>query len=289
MADDRLEHAFALFDAALARPEADRGAFLSSECGDDPRLREEVESLLAAHGDAPGFLSGHRPRIGEEVDQSRPSSPILMRGMRLGVFEVESLVGAGGMGEVYRARDTRLDRHVAIKVLSPGAAIDPRARVRFAYEARAIARLSHPRICALHEMGHDNGVDFLVMEYLDGETLAARLHRGPLPLAEAVRTAVEIGEALAAAHAQSIVHRDLKPGNVMLTKSGAKLLDFGLARLRAPAGGGPSTSAGAVTGITKTMPGLIMGTLPYMAPEQLDARDVDARADIFAFGAVLYE
>ncbi len=289
MAADRLEHAFALFDAALARPEADRGAFLSSECGDDSRLREEVESLLAAHGDAHGFLSGHRPRTGEEVDQSRPFSPILMPGMRLGVFEVESLVGAGGMGEVYRARDTRLDRHVAIKVLSPDAAIDPRARVRFAYEARAIARLSHPRICALHEMGHDNGVDFLVMEYLDGETLAARLHRGPLPLAEAVRTAVEIGEALAAAHAQSIVHRDLKPGNVMLTKSGAKLLDFGLARLRAPAGGGPSTSAGAVTGITQTMPGLIMGTLPYMAPEQLDARDVDARADIFAFGTVLYE
>src|SRR5258706_4097978 len=289
MAADRLEHAFALFDAALARPEADRGAFLSSECGDDTHLRQEVESLLAAHDDAHGFLSGHRPRTGEEVDQSRPFSPILMPGMRLGVFEVESLVGAGGMGEVYRARDTRLDRHVAIKVLSPDAAIDPRARVRFAYEARAIARLSHPRICALHEMGHDNGVDFLVMEYLDGETLAARLHRGPLPLAEAVRTAVEIGEALAAAHAQRIVHRDLKPGNVMLTKSGAKLLDFGLARLRAPAGGGPSTSAGAVTGITQTMPGLIMGTLPYMAPEQLDARDVDARADIFAFGTVLYE
>jgi eukaryotic-like serine/threonine-protein kinase len=289
MAADRLEHAFALFDAALARPEADRGAFLSSECGDDARLREEVESLLAAHGDAHGFLSGHRPRTGEEVDESKPVSPTLMSGMRLGVFEIESLVGAGGMGEVYRARDTRLDRHVAIKVLSPDAAIDPRARVRFTYEARAIARLSHPRICALHEMGHDNGVDFLVMEYLEGETLTARLRRGPLPLPEAVRTAIEIGEALAAAHAQSIVHRDLKPSNVMLTKTGAKLLDFGLARLRAPAGGGPSTSAGGVTGITQTMPGLIMGTLPYMAPEQLDARDVDARADIFAFGAVLYE
>ncbi len=288
MAADRLEHAFALFDAALARPEADRGAFLSSECGDDPRLREEVESLLAAHGDAHGFLSGHRPRTGEEVNQSGPVSPTLSRGTRLGVFEVESFVGAGGMGEVYRARDTRLDRHVAIKVLGPAAATDPRARVRFAYEARAIARLSHPRICAVHEMGHHDGVDFLVMEYLEGETLAARLRRGPLLLAEAVRTAVEIGEALAAAHAQSIVHRDLKPSNVMLTKSGAKLLDFGLARLRAPAGGGSPTPAGAVTG-AQTMPGLIMGTLPYMAPEQLDARDVDERADIFAFGTVLYE
>ena len=246
MAADRWEHVFALFDAALARPEADRAAFLSDECGDDAGLRQEVESLLAAHGDAEGFLSGRPLRAGEAmVDQSGPASPILTRGMRLGVFEVESFVGAGGMGEVYRARDTRLDRHVAIKVLSPDAATDPRGRVRFAYEARAIARLSHPRICALHDMGHHDGVDFLVMEYLDGETLAARLRRGPLPLAEAVRTAIEIGEALAAAHAQGIVHRDLKPSNVMLTTSGAKLLDFGLARLRAPAGSGPSTASGA--------------------------------------------
>jgi len=288
MAADRWEHVFALFDAALARPEADRGAFLSSECGDDAHLRQEVESLLAAHGDAHGFLSGRRLRNGADVDQSGPASPILMPGMRLGVFEVESFVGAGGMGEVYRARDTRLDRLVAIKVLSPDAATDPRARVRFAYEARAIARLSHPRICALHDMGHHDGVDFLVMEYLDGETLAARLRRGPLPLGEAMHAAVEIGEALAAAHAQGIVHRDLKPSNVMLTKGGAKLLDFGLARLRPPAGADPSRPAGASTG-TQTMPGLIMGTLPYMAPEQLEARDVDARADIFAFGTVLYE
>jgi eukaryotic-like serine/threonine-protein kinase len=289
MAPDQWEHAFALFDAALARPEAERAAFLSSECSDDADLRQEVESLLAAHGDAQGFLSGRPLRTGEvDVDPSGPAAHILTRGMRLGVFEVESLVGAGGMGEVYRARDTRLDRHVAIKVLSPDAATDPRSRVRFAYEARAIARLSHPRICALHEMGHHEGVDFLVMEYLDGETLAARLRRGPLPLAEAVRTAVEIGEALVAAHAQGIVHRDLKPSNVMLTKSGAKLLDFGLARLRAPAGAGPSTPAGAGTG-TQTVPGLVVGTLRYMAPEQLEAKEVDARADIFAFGAVLYE
>src|SRR5258706_7485988 len=264
MAADRLEHAFALFDAALARPEADRGAFLSSECGDDPRLREEVESLLAAHGDAHGFLSGHRPRTGEEVNQSGPVSPTLSRGTRLGVFEVESFVGAGGMGEVYRARDTRLDRHVAIKVLGPAAATDPRARVRFAYEARAIARLSHPRICAVHEMGHHDGVDFLVMEYLEGETLAARLRRGPLLLAEAVRTAVEIGEALAAAHAQSIVHRDLKPSTAMLTKSAARRTVFGLVRVRAPAGGGSPTPAGAGTR-APTMTGIILGPLPDLA------------------------
>src|SRR5438445_6548760 len=166
MAGDRWEHVFALFDAALARPEAERGAFLSRECGDDTRLRQEVQSLLEAHGGAEGFLSGGPRRASEaDVDPSGPASPMLKHGMRLGIFEVESFVGAGGIGEVYKARDTQLDRHVAIKVLSPDAATDPRARVRFAYEARAIARLSHPRICALHDMGHHDGVDFLVLAY----------------------------------------------------------------------------------------------------------------------------
>ena len=250
---------------------------------------QEVESLLAAHGDSEGFLSGRPARTGAaNVDQSGPAPPSLTRGMRLGVFDVESFVGAGGMGEVYRARDTRLDRHVAIKVLSPDAATDPRGRARFAHEARAIARLSHPRICALHEMGHQDGVDFLVMEYLEGETLAARLRKGPMPLTQALRTAVEIAEALAAAHAQGIVHRDLKPSNVMLTAGGAKLLDFGLARLRAPAGSASSPASRAFPS-SQTAPGLIAGTLPYMAPEQLEGNEVDARADIFAFGAVLYE
>ena len=289
MTSDRWEHIFTIFDAALARPEAERGAFLSDQCGEDGPLRQEVESLLAAHGDADGFLSGRPARAGAAtVDQSEPAPPSLTRGMRLGVFDIETFVGAGGMGEVYKARDTRLDRLVAIKVLSPDAADDPRSRARFAYEARAIARLSHPRICSLHEMGHHDGVDFLVMEYLEGETLAARLRKGPMPLTQALRAAVEIAEALAAAHAQGIVHRDLKPTNVMLTAGGAKLLDFGLARLRAPAGSGPSPASRAFPS-SQTAPGLIVGTLPYMAPEQLEGNEVDARADIFAFGAVLYE
>jgi Tol biopolymer transport system component len=173
-------------------------------------------------------------------------------------------------------------------VLSPDAATDPRGRARFAHEARAIARLSHPRICALHEMGHQDGVDFLVMEYLEGETLGARLRKGPMPLTQALRTAVEIAEALAAAHAQGVVHRDLKPSNVMLTAGGAKLLDFGLARLRVPSVSGLSPASPAFFS-SHTAPGLIAGTLPYMAPEQLEGNEVDARADIFAFGAVLYE
>jgi len=289
MTSDRWEHIFTLFDAALARPETERAAFLTDQCREDAHLRQEVESLLSAHGDAEGFLSGRPARaVAANVDQSQPAPPSLTRGMRLGVFDIESIVGSGGMGEVYRARDTRLDRLVAIKVLSPEAATDPRGRARFAHEARAIARLSHPRICALHEMGHHDGVDFLVMEYLDGETLGARLRKGPMPLTQVLRTAVEIAEALAAAHAQGIVHRDLKPSNVMLTAGGAKLLDFGLARLRDPTVSGLSPASPAFFS-SHTAPGLIAGTLPYMAPEQLEGKDVDARADIFAFGAVLYE
>ena len=238
------ERIFTLFDAALARPEDERAAFLSDQCGENVPLRQEVESLLAAHGDAKGFLSGRPVRAGAAtVDRSAPVPPSLTRGMRLGVFDVESFVGAGGMGEVYKARDTRLDRNVAIKVLSPDAASDPRGRARFAYEARAIARLSHPHICSLYEMGNQDGADFLVMEYLEGETLAARLRKGKMPLTTALRTAVEIAAALAAAHAQGVVHRDLKPGNVMLTAGGAKLLDFGLARLRDPAGSGLSPAS----------------------------------------------
>ncbi len=289
MTSDRWEHIFSLFDAALARPETERAAFLTDQCREDAHLRQEVESLLAAHDDSEGFLSGRPSLVGAaSVDQSGPAPPSLTRGMRLGVFDIESFVGAGGMGEVYKARDTRLDRHVAIKVLLPDAATDPRGRARFAYEARAIARLSHPRICSIHEMGHQDGFDFLVMEYLEGETLAARLRKGPMPLAQALRTAVEIAEALAAAHAQGIVHRDLKPSNVMLTAGGAKLLDFGLARLRAPAVSGLPPASGALPS-SQTAEGLIAGTLPYMAPEQLEGKEVDARADLFAFGAVLYE
>jgi eukaryotic-like serine/threonine-protein kinase len=289
MAADRWEHAFALFDAALGRPEPERDSFLARECGADDRLRDDVQSLLAAHGEAEGFLSNRPHRTGEPTgEHSGPSTPTLTPGRRLGVFEIERFLGAGGMGEVYSARDTHLDRRVAIKVLSSEAATDPRGRARFVYEARAIARLSHPRICALHDMGHHDGIDFLVMEYLEGESLAARLRKGPMPIAHALRTATEIAEALTAAHTQGIVHRDLKPANIMLTEGGAKLLDFGLARLRASEASGLS-SAGETFSVSQTAPGIVVGTLRYMAPEQLEGKEVDARADIFAFGAVLYE
>ena len=207
-----------------------------------------------------------------------PLSP----GTRLGPYQVANPLGAGGMGEVYAARDTRLERSVAIKVLPREFSDDAGRRARFEREAAAIASLSHPNICTLHDVGQQDGTMFLVMEKLDGATLAARLADGPMPPAEAIAFAIQIAEGLAFAHRAGVVHRDLKPANVMLTKTGAKLLDFGLAKVASGVAEHPTATA-------LTFHGEILGTLPYMAPEQLQGNDVDARADIFAFGAMLHE
>ena len=188
------------------------------------------------------------------------------------------------MGDVYKAVDTRLDRAVAIKTLTIHSAVDPQAHQRFEREARAVGALSHPHICALYDVGSQDGVDFLVMEYLEGETLAARLSRGPIPLDQALACASQVASALDRAHRAGIVHRDLKPGNIMLTKSGAKLLDFGLARTAHGVGLGGERSESDLTA-----PGVILGTARYMAPEQLEGKEADARTDLFAFGSVLYE
>jgi serine/threonine protein kinase/Tol biopolymer transport system component len=209
-------------------------------------------------------------------------------GAKLGPYEVISAIGAGGMGEVYKARDTRLSRTVAIKVLPERVAADPERKQRFNREARAIAALNHPNICVVHDIGEDNGTHYLVMEYVEGETLTQRLEKGALPLDEAIEYAIEIADALHKAHQQGIVHRDIKPGNIMITKSGSKLLDFGLAKL-APAVASSEATAGNIAAPELTAQGVIMGTLQYMAPEQIEGEDVDARADIFAFGSVLYE
>ncbi len=208
---------------------------------------------------------------------------------RLGPYEILAPLGAGGMGEVYRARDTRLDRTVAIKVLPSHLSRDPAFRQRFEREARAISSLSHPNICTLHDIGNQDGVDFLVMEHLEGETLAARLRQGPLGTGEAIRCAVQVADALDKAHRQGVVHRDLKPGNIMLTKSGSKLLDFGLAKHMAPSAGPPGMTASHTVTTPLTTQGAIVGTFQYMAPEQLEGKETDARSDLFAFGAVLYE
>src|SRR5215469_6681392 len=222
----------------------------------------------------------------------------LTSGTKLGPYEIQSPLGAGGMGEVYRARDTRLDRTVAIKVLASHLSSSPELKQRMEREARAISALNHPNICHLYDIGSDTGTDYLVMEFLQGETLAERLHRGALPLSEIYRIGVAVSEALAVAHRAGIVHRDLKPANIMLTNVGAKLMDFGLAK---PASSStPSASAAPVLSATPTMTGpnpvsplttagSIVGTIQYMCPEQIEGKEVDARSDIFAFGALLYE
>ena len=219
--------------------------------------------------------------------------PTLAPGDRLGPYEVVGVLGAGGMGEVYRATDTRLDRTVAVKVLTAHVADSPEQRERFEREARAVAGINHPNICTLFDVGRERPssagppMDFLVMEFLDGETVAQRVERGPVPVAEALPIAVEMAEALDTAHRQGIVHRDLKPSNVMLTETGVRLLDFGLAKQHEAGPPGPLTSAPTRTALT--MEGSILGTLHYMSPEQLDGKPADARSDVFSFGATLYE
>jgi len=214
---------------------------------------------------------------------------LLNPGTKLGPYEIVSAIGAGGMGEVYKASDTRLDRIVAIKVLPAHLADKPELRERFEREARTIASLNHPHICTLHDIGRQDGTDFLVMEYLEGETLAQRLVKGPLPLEQVLQYAIEITDALDKAHRNGVTHRDLKPGNIMRTKSGTKLLDFGLAKLRQEASPAAPFSELPTLKDALTAQGTILGTMQYMAPEQVEGGEVDARTDIFAFGAVVYE
>jgi Tol biopolymer transport system component len=225
----------------------------------------------------------------------------LTSGTKLGPYEIQSPLGAGGMGEVYRARDTRLDRTVAVKVLASHLSSSPELKQRMEREGRAISSLNHPHICQLYDIGSQNGTDYLVMEFLEGETLAEKLRKGALPLAEIYKIGIAVAEALAAAHRHGIVHRDLKPGNIMLTEGGAKLMDFGLAKpLGMPSAGTGSgsmppsfTAAATLSGPSPLSPlttaGSIIGTIQYMSPEQIEGKEADARSDIFAFGAVLYE
>src|SRR5262249_36975368 len=216
----------------------------------------------------------------------------LQTGSRVGPYEILAPAGSGGMGEVYRARDTRLDRTVAIKVLPTFLSERPEAKQRFDREAKAISSLQHPNICTLFDVGSQNGTDYLVMEYLEGETLADRLTRGPLPPEQVLKYGAESAEGLERAHRSGMIHRDRKPGNIMLTKPGAKLMDFGLAKA--------SNAVDPTSGLTATLEtpqashpltaaGTIVGTFHYMAPEQVEGKEADARSDIFSLGAVLYE
>ena len=224
---------------------------------------------------------------------ARPDTLPIPAGVRLGPYEIVCALGAGGMGEVYRARDTRLDRQVAIKVLPSHVAAAPDVRERFEREARTVASLHHPHICVLHDVGHQDGIDFLVMEFLEGETLAERLTHGALPFEQSLAIATQIADALAAAHRAGVVHRDLKPGNIMLTGRGAaasaKLLDFGLAKSSGAALAPSGLTMAPTEQTPMTAQGTILGTVQYMAPEQIEGEEADARTDIFAFGLVLYE
>jgi serine/threonine protein kinase len=299
---ERWQHVARLYELALDQEAARRDAFLSDACAGDEALRCEVESLLCQ--DAASVV----------LDRSlwATAAPLfhvgcdLGPGTTLGPYRIEGPLGAGGMGEVFRATDTRLSRLVAIKILPTGVALDPQMRARFAREARAVAALTHPHICTLYDVGRHRNIDFLVMEYLEGDTLAVRLAEGRVSLDEALEYAIEIAGALDHAHRHGIVHRDLKPSNIMLTASGAKLLDFGLAKFRLAAKpGAPAADvahAGTIPGTARDMEpdrldgddvvtrdGTIPGTIRYMAPEQIDGHEADARSDLFSFGAVVFE
>ena len=299
---ERWQQIARIYELAVDRDPSRRDAFLSEACAGDPSLRMEVESLLS------------QDRAAVILDRSVwataaplfPDSSDLGRGTTLGPYRIESLLGAGGMGQVFRAIDVRLDRPVAVKVVTTGVALEPQQRARFAREAKAVAALTHPHICTLYDVGRHDDVDFLVMECLEGETLAARLARGRMSLEETLTHAIEIASALEHAHGHGIVHRDLKPANIMLTASGAKLLDFGLAKFRLATGDIAQTQVTREVSVVDTLAppppdqpasdsghvtnrGTIVGTIRYMAPEQIRGGEVDARSDLFSFGAVLFE
>jgi serine/threonine protein kinase len=281
MDSERWQRIAQLFASVLDRDPSERAAFLSQASGTDEGLKREVESLLEQDStpvllDEP-ILATAAAVLGDDGADLKP-------GDLLGPYRIDVLLGSGGMGQVYRATDTRLNRIVALKILPRELANNSRFRARFEREAHAIAALSHPHICTLHDTGQHGGVDFLVMEYLEGETLAERIAKGPIEFDRALMFATEIADALTAAHHLGIVHRDLKPSNIILTKGGVKLLDFGLAKSAVPAGLTAETAPPSLTA-----EGAILGTLQYMAPEQLEGRPADARTDIFAYGAVVYE
>ena len=278
MTPERWQQVKAMLAAALERAPDERNDYLNQVCVEES-LRTEVESLLAAQGQADSSLLG--------LSDGEPDE--LPSGTRLGPYEILAPLGEGGMGKVYKARDTRLDRLVAIKLLQADIADRPEVQERFEREARTVASLNHPHICTLYDVGHHGEVDFLVMEYLEGETLAQRLESGPLSLEEVLRYATEIADALDKAHSKGVIHRDLKPANIMLTSTGSKLLDFGLAKLRREADPFAVLAGVPAAADTISTPGAVLGTLSYMAPEQLEGREVDVRTDIFAFGTVVHE
>jgi serine/threonine protein kinase/tetratricopeptide (TPR) repeat protein len=284
---DRWSQIEQLYHSAREKEPDDRDLFLTEACAGDEDLRLEVESLLSYETETAMLLD--RPALEVAARALAVDRRNGMIGRTLGHYRIESWLGAGGMGEVYRAIDMRLDRAVAVKVLSEHLSTHPDALERFEIEAKAAAALSHPNILAIHDFGEDQGIAYAVTEFLNGETLRARLTRSPLDSREAVEIAISVAEGLAAAHAKGITHRDLKPENIFLTAEGRiKILDFGLAQMGPLLADEPSDDA-ASTSPAGSEGGALIGTVAYMSPEQAEGRKVDPRSDVFSFGAVLYE
>jgi eukaryotic-like serine/threonine-protein kinase len=286
MTPERWQKVKQIFQAVLDCPPEERDAFLERACQEDHVLRGEIESLISSYDHAgTQSIEDMAAQVATEVitDEERN----LMIGRKIAHYEVLSQLGRGGMGEVYLAQDSRLGRKVALKFLPANLSAEDRARKRLIKEAQAAAKLDHPNICTIYEVGQQDGLHFIAMQYVEGETLACRIHRKPLEIKEVLDIAAQVADALAEAHSRAIIHRDIKPANIMMTtRRQVKVMDFGLAKSIAQQ---EVMDREAQTETLLSEPGMILGTLPYMSPEQVSGEPVDARSDIFSFGVMLYE
>lgn len=286
MPDQNWDNLKEIFHAAIALPPVERSVYLDRVCEGDDSLRQAVEALIKSHEESRNFVDtpGYQAAAAMLIMNGK-----LAAGQTVGRYRIESLLGQGGMGEVYLAEDTKLRRRVAIKLLLSDSMGDEQANQRLIREAQAAAKLDHPNICAVHEVAEENGRSFIVMPYVEGETLAIRIKRKPLDVSESLALAVQVADALTEAHAHGIIHRDLKPANIIITPRGQpKVMDFGLAKVVVTATGS-QIDGQASTPALLTTPGTIIGTVPYMSPEQVHGQSLDARTDIFSLGVVLYE
>ncbi len=285
MKPERWRQVDQLFQAALERAPEERAAFVSEACGDDDSLRREVEALLAADEQAGSLIEAPAYAVAAPLIVGGDTPSLL--GKNIGHYQIISLVGKGGMGEVYRARDTKLDRIIALKILPQEMSADGERMRRFSREAKAASALNHPNVAHIYEIGEAEGLSFIAMEYVEGQTLAAKINGHPLEVSEIVEIGSRIADALDEAHGKRIAHRDIKPANVMLNERGqVKVLDFGLAKITRPSA---QAIASDTSTLAETAPGVVMGTVPYMSPEQALGREVDYRSDLFSLGVVLYE
>src|SRR5580704_12376196 len=286
MSSDRWKQVDSLLQAALAHSPAERSDFLRRACAGDEALEAEVRSLLASQQEAGSFLESPPKDVATQTLENVRSS---IR-QTISHYRILEKLGAGGMGVVWKARDTRLDRFVALKFLPAAKMTDPERKRRFVQEARAASALNHPNIITIYDIDQADGADCIAMEFVSGKALDQLISCKGLRLKEALQYAIQVADALAAAHAAGIVHRDLKPGNVMVSENGcAKILDFGLAKLIERGGVSELARSETVDQAPKTEEGMVVGTVSYMSPEQAEGKKVDARTDIFSFGAMLYE